>query len=162
MVPYSCPMSQERLSEFEDHWRAFDEVLEYARELVGDSATEALGYVMNGQIGVCDFIPKNPRARGISIVAEQWLILTVGDDGGRWELDYTDEDMTLARRIIAATVAGRIEERRAFGRSRVTVTFENGDSLHETGYDGCASLLVPQPGWTRWGRVIEYEPYRTA
>ncbi|RZS68705.1 hypothetical protein EV187_1140 [Agromyces ramosus] len=85
--------------------------------------------------------------------------MTVGDDGGRWELSYTDEDIALARRIIAAAVAGRIEERKAFGRSRVVVTFEDGETIGETGYSGCASLVVPQPGWTRWGEGIRYEPF---
>ena len=152
MDPYRAP-------EFEEHWRAFDSVLDYARQLVGDSAVEDLGYVMDGRIGVCDFAPSNPRARPINIIAEQWLVVTVGDLGGRWELDYTEEHMMLVRRLIAAAVAGRIEERRAFGRSRVTVRFEDGETHHETGYSGCASLFVPQPGWTHWGALTTYEPY---
>lgn len=155
-------MNQERIPEFEDHWRAFDAVINYTRGLVGDDATEDLGYVEHGQIGVCDFVPKNPRACGINLIAEQWLIVTVGDVGGRWELAYTDEDLAFARRIIAATVAGRIEERSAIGRSRVTVTFEDGMECHETGYNGCATLLIPQPGWTRWGLVKRYESYHTS
>jgi hypothetical protein len=104
--------------------------------------------------------PSTPPARRINVIAEQFFVVTVGDDGGRWELTYSDEDVGLVRRIIAAAVAGRVEERRAFGRSRVVVTFEDGETVHETGYSRCASLLVPQPGWARWGEVIRYEPYR--
>lgn len=153
-------MGQERIPEFEERWRSFEAVVEYTRGLVGDDATDDLGYVMNGRIGVCDFAPNNPNACAINIIAEQWLIVTVGSLGGRWELEYTDEHMVLAKGIIAAAVAGRIEERRAFGRSRVTVTLEDGETLRETGYSGCTSLLVPQPGWTRWGALTRYEPYR--
>jgi hypothetical protein len=104
--------------------------------------------------------PKNPLASGINVIAEQWLIVTVGGLGGRWELNYTDEHRELARKIIGSTVAGRVEERRAFGRSRVTVTFEDGTTERATGYNGCLSLLVPQPGWPRWGELTTYEPYR--
>jgi hypothetical protein len=31
----------------------------------------------------------------------------------------------------------------------------------ETGYQGCLSSLVPLPGWKRWGRTTQYEPYRS-
>ena len=155
-------MNQQREPDFEDNWRVFDEVVAYTRDLVGSDGTEDLGYVHSGRIRVYDVEPLNPRARRINVIAEQIFIVTVGDDGGRWELSYTDEDIALARRIIAATVAGRVEERRAFGRSRVVVRFEEGETIGETGYSGCASLLVPQPGWTRWGERIRYEPYRSS
>lgn len=94
----------------------FDEVITFTRDLVGSHGTEDLGYIQGGRTGVFDVEPVNPRARRINIIAEQFFIVTVGDDGGRWELSYSDEDIRLARRIIAATVAGRVEERRAFGR----------------------------------------------
>jgi hypothetical protein len=155
-------VNEQRDPAFEDNWRVFDEVVAYTRNLVGSDGTEDLGYVHGGRIGVYDVEPLNPRARRINVIAEQFFIVTVGDDGGRWELSYTDEDVALARRIIAATVAGRIEERKAFGRSHVVVTFEDGETIGETGYSGCASLLVPQPGWTRWGDRIRYEPYRSS
>jgi hypothetical protein len=153
-------VDQERGRAFEDNWRVFDEVIAFTRDLVGSDGTEDLGYVHGGRIGVFDVEPVNPRARRINVIAEQFFIVTVGDDGGRWELSYSGEDIRLARRIIAATVAGRVEERRAFGRSRVVVTFEDGETVGETGYSGCASLLVWQPGWTRWGELTRYEPYR--
>lgn len=153
-------MSDERASEFEENWIVFDEVVEYTRGLVGQSGTEDLGYLVSGRIGVYDVTPHNPRATAISIIAEQWLIVTVGGFGGRWELNYTEEHRELARRIIAAAVAGRIQEHRAFGRSQVAVTFEDGTVKRATGYNGCGSLLVPQPGWTRWGKRTSFEPFR--
>lgn len=153
-------MSHDRAPEFEENWRVFDEAVEYTRGLVGDAGTEELGYVVSGRIGVYDVTPNNPRASAISIIAEQWLIVSVGGFGGRWELNYTDEDRELARRIIAATVAGRIEERSAFARSQVSVTFEDGTVKRATGWNGCGSLFVPQPGWTLWGKRTSFEPFR--
>ena len=78
---------------------------------------------------------------------------------GAFDLGYGEDDMARAQNIIASTVTGRVRERSAFGRSVVTVEFQNGDTIRETGYSGCASLFVPQPGWARWGSVTEYEPY---
>jgi hypothetical protein len=158
---YSCVVHEEREPEFEESWRVFDSIVAYTRDLVGSDGTDDLGYVHGGRIGVYHVEPANPRARSIDVIAEQFFIVTVGDDGGRFELSYSDKDIALARRIIAATVAGRIEERRALGRSRVIVTLEDGETVGETGYAGCASLLVPQPGWTRWGETTRYEPYRS-
>ncbi len=158
--PYSGAVEEERAPEFELNWRAFDAMIAYTRELVGSDGTGDLEYLVNGRIGVYDVTPNNPRARRINIIAEQWLIVTVGDIGGRWELDYTDKHLALGRQIIAATVAGRVDERFGFARSRVTVSLENGDIKRATGYDGCASLFVPQFGWTLWGRLKRYEPYR--
>lgn len=153
-------MSSERSPLFDENWRVFDEVVAYTRRLVGQAGTEELNYLVSVRIGEYSVTPNNPRATWISIIAEQWLIVTVGGFGGRWELDYTDEHRELACRIIASAVDGRVEERRAFARSRVTVTFEDGTVKRSTVYDGCGSLLVPQPGWTLWGRRTTFEPYR--
>ncbi len=152
-------MSAQRSSEFDENWRVFDDVVAYTRGLVAQAGTEELQYLVSGRIGVYDVTPNNPRATSISIIAEQWLIVTVGGFGGRWELNYTDEHRELARRIIAAAVDGRLEERRAFARSHVTVTFEDGTVKRSTVYDGCGSLLVPQPGWKLWGRRTTFEPF---
>ena len=153
-------MSPHRSSQFDDNWRVFDDVVGYTKELVGSDGTFDLGYLSNGRIGTFDVEPNNPLARRINVIAEQFFIVTVGDNGGRWEMSYSEDDVTLGRRIIAATVAGRVQERSAFGRSQVVVTLDDGDTVRETGYSGCASLFVPQPGWTRWGRLTKYEPYR--
>lgn len=128
---------------------------------MGADGTDEVSSLVNGRVRVYWAAPRNPRARPISIIAESWLVLTLGDHGGRWELEYTDEDLVFARRLVAAVVAGRIEERRGLARSRVTVRLDDGEMVRETGYSGCAALLVPQPGWTRWGRLTRYEPYRS-
>ena len=95
----------------------------------------------------------------MSIIGEQWLVVQLGEQGGRWELDYEDADLSLARKLIEAAYAGRVVERLAFARSRVTVTFEDGETDSETGYVGCLSGLWPLPGWKKWGREMVFEPY---
>ena len=138
--------------------RAVDDLAEFARDLAGESARVERGDVGPG-LPTLWIEPVNPRARSVSIIGEQWLVVQLGEEGGRWELDYDDADLSLAKRLIEAAHAGRIVERVAFARSRVTVTFEDGESDSETGYVGCFSGLLPLPGWTRWGREIHFEPY---
>ena len=150
-------MSDERAPEFLEQWRVFDAMVDYSRELIGPAATYDVEE--GGAIGLLYITPSNPRARAINVITEQWLIVTVGPNGGRFELGFTDADIALAKGIVAATVAGRIEERSALGRSRVVATLEGGKTIHETGHNGCATLLVPQPGWTRWGKLTTFEPY---
>jgi len=145
--------------EFDAEWRAFDAIIASTRALVGDTASLEVGYLHGGRIGYCEVEPRNPRARAISLIAEQWLIVTVGDNGGRFELNYTPEHLDLARRIVEATVAGRLQERSAAGRSRVTLTLDDGEQIGETGLSGCATLFMPLPGWKRWGELKTYEAY---
>lgn len=152
-------MSSDRDPEFESEWRAFDMLVDHARDLVGAAASVEVASLYEGRVGVCEIVPRNPRARPISLTAEQWLIVEVGGPGGRLELDYAPEHVERAKRIIEAAVAGRVTERSAFGRSRVTLTMEDGERVSETGYSGCATLLVPLPGWTRWSELKTFEPY---
>jgi hypothetical protein len=148
----------ERAPEFDANWKVFDELVAYTRELVGDAGTFDLGYPIES-IGVLQVTPLNPLACPINIISEQFLIVTIGSIGGRWELDYSEADQETARHIVEAAVAGRVTETRALARSRVTATLADGRTIHETGYDGCLPLLVPQPGWTRWAPRTNSEPY---
>jgi|GEM_PF-1784120 len=152
-------MSLDRDPEFESEWRAFDMLVDHTRDLVGTAASVEVESLCDGRMGACEILPRNPRARAISVTAEQWLIVEVGDPGGRFELDYSPQNVERAKRIIEAAVAGRVTERSAFGRSRVTLTMEDRERVSETGYSGCAALLVPLPGWTRWGELKTFEPY---
>ena len=138
--------------------RAVDDLAEFVRDLAGNSARVERGDVGPG-LPTLWIEPVNPCARSVSIIGEQWLVVQLGEEGGRWELDYDDADLLLAKRLIHAAYAGRVVERLTFARSRVTVTFEDGETLSETGYGGCLSGLLPLPGWTRWGREIRFEPY---
>ncbi len=136
-----------------------DSLTEFARSLAGNAASYERTTIAEHPIAVVDIDPVEKHSCPINIIGEQFLIVTVGSVGGRWELSYSNDDVNLAKQIIAAVVAGDVTERSAFGRSRVTVILEDRTSRHETGFDGCVSLLVPQPGWTRWGRLTTYLPY---
>lgn len=85
-------------------------------------------------------------------------IETLGGDGGRWELERTDEDIDFIVGVIEAAIAGRIRETFARGRSRVTVTFDDGTTHTETGASAAEGFL-PLPLWTRWGEHRQYAPY---
>lgn len=136
-----------------------DALTEFARGRARDAATYKRSRLVEYPIAVLDIKPIDKRACPINIIAEQFLVVTVGSIGGQWSLSYSDGDVAFAKQIIAAVVAGNVTERFAFARSRVTVTLDDGTSERQTGYDGCLSLLVPQPGWTRWGRLATFGPY---
>ena len=145
-----------------DNLAVIDVLEEYVRSLAGEHADYVRGSFYDGRIRTLFVQPKNPKARGISVIGEQSLIVEIGNVGGRWELDYTVADVDLVRKLIDAAVAGRVTEVTAPARSKVTVTFPDGSTDSETGYDGCLTILIPLPGWTKLGRKIVYEPYRPA
>lgn len=89
---------------------------------------------------------------------DELQVETLGGDGGRWELDRTDEDVDFIVGVVDAAIAGRIVETFARGRSRVTVTFEDGSTDTETGASAPLGCL-PLPLWTRWGEHRRYAPY---
>lgn len=139
--------------------RVLAELEDYARSCAGETATFARKNFVTASITELTVTPHNPASRTFSIAVEQFLHVEVGDLGGHFELDYTEADIALAKRIIEAVIAGRISETRAFGRSRVDVTLADGTSTHETGYAGCLPALIPLPFWHRWGRRTSYEPF---
>ena len=109
-----------------------------------------------------DLEPVNPRSAPVSwLLFGDEILLQVGrlNRGGRWELDRSLEDVEFVERVVRAAIAGRVTETSALARSRVEVTLEDGHVVHETGYEGCLAVLVPLPGWRRWGRGTTYEPY---
>jgi hypothetical protein len=138
--------------------RIFADLADYARGLTGHSADVTLGVMPHGYPYV-EVVPINAGARRISLLTDQWIVLVIGDSGGRWELDYTDEGISFAKNVIAAVVQGRIVERSTLGRSRVTVTFGDGSTQSSTGYEGCLTVLLPLPGWPHWGRLTKSSPY---
>ena len=137
--------------------RAVDQLADFARALVGETASVERATV-GPDIPSLWIEPVNPRSRSVSILGEQWLIVQLGEQGGRWELNYEESDIAVAKALIAAAHAGRVIERVAFARSKVTATLDDGEEFCEIGHEGCSGLL-PLPGWTRWGREIVYEPY---
>lgn len=137
---------------------ALDDLEAHARRLVGSSASVKRDVVAEGRISVLAIRPGNPGAREIDVIGEQSLVVQVGDGSGRWELAYSVEDLRLARRLIESVVAGRVVERSAVARSRVSVVLADGREVSQSGYDGLLGLL-PLPGWRRWGRTTRYQPY---
>jgi len=140
--------------------RLFHELRRELVDLVGNTATITEETIPGYPIRTLTVTPHRDGACPLSIVAEQFLVIGVGSPGARWELGGTSEDGELARGIVEAVVAGRVSERRAPLRSRVTVELGDGDRRDSTTREGCVSLLIPVPGWTRWGRVTRYAPYR--
>ncbi len=120
------------------------------------------GEFLDGRGTSWELRPVNPRS-----VPVQWLafgdeiVLQAGrlNRGGRWELERKLEDVEFIEAVVRAAIAGRVVETSAPARSCVEVTLENGQVVHETGYEGCLSGLIPLPGWRRWGQVIHFEPY---
>lgn len=130
-------------------------------ELVGAATIERTEFRDTSGIG-WDLVPVNPRSAPVSwMLWGDELLLQAGRlyRGGRWELDRSVEDVNFVERVVRAAIAGRVTETSALARSRVEVTLDDGHVVHETGYEGCQAVLVPLPGWRRWGRVTRYEPY---
>ncbi len=105
--------------------------------------------------------PARKDALGVSWVdfGNEVVLSTDGGLGGQWELGRTDEDIDFLEDVVRSVVAGRVVEVHAGDRSRIEVTLSDGFLAVETGSVGLRGLL-PKPGWRRWGRRIEYAPYR--
>lgn len=87
------------------------------------------------------------------------VVLGVGEEGGRWEFAADDDGLAFLEDVVRSTIAGRITEVLAPGRSRVVVVLADGSHEAETGYGGLRGCL-PIPFWRRWSREIRYLPYR--
>ena len=144
----------------EERLAVLRDLAEVARSEAGDAATVEVTELDGVEISILEVTPVRTDARAISIVAEQWLVVQVGQAGGRFELDWTAEDIAVASELVRSVIAGRVTERFGRSRSRVAVTTADGLEYAETGVDGCLSALVPSPGWQRRGRLRAYAPYR--
>ncbi|HEX6953336.1 MAG TPA: hypothetical protein VF156_00535 [Agromyces sp.] len=82
------------------------DLAEFTRALCGTRAVVTESSSFEAHIPTLNVIPRRRGAKGISIIGEQQIVLTVGR-GLRWELDYTDNDVAEARKIIRAVVEGR-------------------------------------------------------
>jgi hypothetical protein len=131
-----------------------------ARSEAGDAATIELAELDGVEISMLDVTPVRTDARSLSIVAEQWLVVQVGQVGGRFELDWTAQSIAVASELVRGVIAGRVTERFGWSRSRVVVTTADGREYAKTGSKGCLPALVPNPGWQRRGRLRDYPPYR--
>ncbi|SEI88226.1 hypothetical protein [Demequina mangrovi] len=116
--------------------------------------------VESEDFSVLKITPANDDALAIDVVFDNLIDFAAGSIGGRWEADYTDEMVEDLEDLLHAIVAGHVSEVAAPGRSRVEVTIASGEVVSETGYEGCLTSLTPMPGWTKWGRRLQYGPYR--
>ncbi|TQJ31094.1 hypothetical protein [Microbacterium sp. SLBN-146] len=107
--------------------RQFDSLVSFTRSLVGHTATLEVTHLESRPVSYCDITPRNPRACRFSIIAEQMSTVTFGDGGGEWMMDYAEERIEYARRLIDAVVSGRVQERTAFGRARLYITLDTGE-----------------------------------
>jgi hypothetical protein len=140
--------------------RVITELHEYIKHVVGKTARVQRDRIGGTIIHTLDVDPVNPQARDIDVVGEQFLIVQIGEEGGRFELDYTSSDVDLAKRIIDATVAGRVTETFGLGFTTVVVTLDDGSGLTETGI-GLPIFPVLWPTVRRRfrGPRVRYAPY---
>ena len=137
----------------------FAELANFAEELTARTAAVVVGRMPNDYPFI-EITPHLAGARAMRLIADQWVILGIDDgEGGRWELDYTDDGVAFARNALEAVVQGRVKERVVFGRSEITLTFADGSVHSATRYRGPLATLVPLPGWRRWGEARAALPY---
>ena len=130
-------------------------------ELIDELGTRASVSVLEESQGPrqVELVPRTGSALSVGwIELGSEVILEAGHHGGRWELARELEDMDFLEDVVRSVVDGRVAEVFAFGRSRVEVTFRDGEVVAETGYEAPRGCL-PLPGWTRRGRRVQYAPY---
>jgi hypothetical protein len=111
---------------------------------------------------VVSAVPANPRSLAFSWIWMGDVVFQAGRHGGRWELEPTAADLQFLDDVVAAVVAGRVVETFGAKRSAVAFTLADGNVAREVGYEVGLAALIPLPGWRRWGRRIQYEPYADA
>jgi hypothetical protein len=72
------------------------DLAEVARSEAGEAATVELTELDGAEISILKVTPARTDACPISIVAEQWLVVAVGQVNGRLKLDWTAEDIAVA------------------------------------------------------------------
>ncbi|MEI5583956.1 MULTISPECIES: hypothetical protein [unclassified Agromyces] len=139
----------------------FDDLELLLRSIAGENASisSSRDPDSNGIVADLTMEPRVGDGCPAYVVAFGELVVGVGQTNCRIELEYSDQNFRLVKRILGAVVDGRVTETFGIHRSRVVITFEDGKTMSFTDLDGCLSLLVPQPGWHRWGRRLHYAPY---
>ncbi|MFZ8756484.1 hypothetical protein ACO03V_03575 [Microbacterium sp. HMH0099] len=137
---------------------ALSALVAHADLVAGDTAVVRRRSLTGLAVDVIDVAPHNPRAASVTITAEHWLIVVVGR--GRWELDYSDTDIALAKRLMDAAVFGHVRAAHGERWSRTTVTLEDGTRKVSDVQTGLFPLLRGRrrPGMFRGPRV-RYEPF---
>ena len=103
--------------------------------------------------------PVRQEALGFSWIYRGDIIFGLDTNGVRWELQATGEDLDFIEAVVQSLVAGRVHAVFAPGRAEVTVTLADG--TREKQNNGQAPVgCLPLPFWPRWGRRVNYPPYR--
>lgn len=79
---------------------------EYARELCGEKAGVSESELRDTPISIVEVEPRATDALPIKFIGEQFLVVSVGRSG-RWEFDYTTEELDVVRELVEAVVQGR-------------------------------------------------------
>ncbi|MFC4555821.1 hypothetical protein [Georgenia faecalis] len=106
--------------------------------------------------------PRHPAAASVTWVeTAEFLSVEVGGHSqrrGHWDLDRTSLDAVFLADIVDAAVRGHVVEVSAPGRSRMEITFPDGEVIVTTTSQVPAGCL-PIPGWVRRGKRIQYAPH---
>lgn len=143
------------MASFEDDLASvgMEGLIEYATTFEDVAVVE----VSRGDTHSMTISSRAPGGCELTIGNVQWLNVEVG--GGVFELDWSAEHLGVAKQIIRAVVMGHVSETFGFHRSHVQVTLDDGIEYESTVYEGLLAGLVPQPGWRRWARHVQYESY---
>lgn len=126
------------------------------REAAGTSATVEV--TASGRLGFLEVRPVRDGLCPVSVVAEQFLLVTVGR-AGRLELGWTPQDVGLAEQLLAAAVAGRVVERGRVVPRTVVVTVDG--AQHPPSSSSWLARLRPASGPPPCKPAPTYAPYRT-
>jgi hypothetical protein len=95
-----------------------------------------------------DFHPTDGAGTPMSLacLGAVQLLLSYGDGRARWELGWTDEDVTFVKDVVRAVCTGNSKEVQGPGRVHVEVSLLDGSTVRTSTYE-FPSGLVPRPGW---------------
>ena len=127
---------------------SFAELADSVRQRVAKSA------VVSGddsdELPVLIIQPEQADAAGVWIVADDLMDVQIGDSAARWELPWSNLSRTQLRAMIEAVITVKVSETFALRRVAVSLLVDDDGTTSATVYQNLW-ILVPQPGWRRWG-----------
>lgn len=101
----------------DEHRAIVKSLADYARHLVGDSATVTESEIETYGLPVVEIHPRVEGAVWVSLIGEQWIVVEASGPL-RWELNYTEEDVATARGLIRMAVRGDMHAPSRFAKRR--------------------------------------------
>lgn len=127
---------------------SFAELADSVRQRVAKSA------VVSGddsdELPVLIIQPEQADAAGVWIVADDLMDVQIGDSAARWELRWSNLSRTQLPAMIEAVITVKVSETFALRRVAVSLLVDDDGTTSATVYQNLW-ILVPQPGWRRWG-----------